>query len=187
MTLKHMGVSVTFKQFADKIKFCDYLRNKSLNTNFMTCFKFYCDAKHISGRVIFFTVGMKIIQYPKIVSNSIIFHIEYRKNVNIVQICELEKLKKGTLKKVFPHFKGFSTKTFPDLRGFQITRYFFSPKRQRYWGTPCIYFNFVKSKKAVHNLFAKNIIGTYVPESELVLKNDVFWTFKYVQWPNCMV
>ena len=137
MTLKHMGVSVTFKQFADKIKFCDYLRNKSLNTNFMTCFKFYCDAKHISGRVIFFTVGMKIIQYPKIVSNSIIFHIEYRKNVNIVQIFELEKLKKGTLKKVFPHFKGFSTKTFPDLRGFQITRYFFSPKRQRYWGTPC--------------------------------------------------
>ena len=53
-----------------------------------------------------------------------------------------EYLKKWTLENNFPRFTGFSIKIVPEQYGFPIVRYFLSPKKQYYWGTPCIMISF---------------------------------------------
>ena len=62
-------------------------------------------------------------------------------NIGIPEKVDFENgnaLKKWTLENNFPHFTGFSTKIVPEQYGFPIVRYFLSPKKQYYWGTPCI-------------------------------------------------
>ena len=64
---------------------------------------------------------------------NILIAIKIKMNIGIAEKVDFKKwecFKKWTLKNIFPHFTGYSTKIVPEQYGFHIVRCFLSPKNQ---------------------------------------------------------